>query len=68
MKAAVCLGFDAGKKVKGRKRHILTDTGGLLISGIGHRTGVEDCDGVPDLLTDIRSAYPWLCLVFADVA
>ena len=29
-------GFDAGKKVKGRKRHILTDTGGLLVGAVVH--------------------------------
>ena len=35
-------GFDAGKKVKGRKRHILTDTTGLLVGAIVHEASVQD--------------------------
>ena len=61
-------GFDAGKKVKGRKRHILTDTGGLLVCGIVHSAGIQDRDGAPDLLGAIRTAFPWLRHVFADAA
>lgn len=61
-------GFDAGKKVKGRKRHILTDTGGLLVSGIVHSAGVQDRDGAPGLLAGVRTAFPWLRHVFADAA
>ena len=38
-------GFDAGKKVKGRKRHILTDTTGLLVGAIVHEASVQDRDG-----------------------
>lgn len=61
-------GFDAGKKVKGRKRHILTDTGGLLVCGIVHSAGIQDRDGAPDLLAGVRDAFPWLRHVFADAA
>ena len=61
-------GFDAGKKVNGRKRHILTDTIGLLISGIVHAANVQDRDGAPNLLGGVRSAFPWLRHVFADAA
>lgn len=61
-------GFDAGKKVKGRKRHILTDTSGLLISGIVHSANVQDRDGAPSLLASMRAAFPWLRHVFADAA
>jgi transposase len=43
-------GYDAGKKIKGRKRHILTDTGGLLVGAIVHEAGVQDRDGAPSLL------------------
>ncbi len=59
-------GFDAGKKVKGRKRHILTDTGGLLVAALVHAADVQDRDGAPALLASIRSAFPWLRHVFAD--
>ena len=40
-------GFDAGKKVKGRKRHILTDTGGLLVAVVVHGAEIQDRDGAP---------------------
>ena len=49
-------GFDAGKKVKDRKRHILTDTGGLLIGAIIHAASSQDRDGAPGVLAAIRSA------------
>ena len=42
-------GFDAGKKVDGRKRHIVVDTLGLLIAVMVHITGIQDHDGVPGL-------------------
>jgi putative transposase len=61
----VC-GFDAGKKIKGRKRHILTDTLGLLLFVIVHAAGVQDRDGAPDLLKAVRHRFPWLRHVFAD--
>ena len=59
-------GFDAGKKIKGRKRHILTDTLGLLLFVIVHAAGVQDRDGAPDLLKAARHRFPWLRHVFAD--
>jgi len=43
-------GNDAGKKIKGRKRHILTDTIGLPVGTIVHPADVQDPDGAPDLL------------------
>ena len=38
-------GYDAGKKVKGRKRHILVDTLGLLLIVIVHAANIQDRDG-----------------------
>ena len=61
-------GYDAGKKIKGRKRHILTDTLGLLVTAIVHTADIQDRDGAPDVLTSIRSSFPWLRHVFADGA
>ncbi len=61
-------GYDAGKKIKGRKRHILTDTLGLLLAVIVHSAGIQDRDGAPELLASIASLYPWLRHVFADGA
>lgn len=59
-------GYDAGKKVKGRKRHIITDTLGLMLFVLVHAADVQDRDGAPELLKAIRSRFPWLRHVFAD--
>ena len=59
-------GYDAGKQVKGRKRHIITDTQGLLIGAIVHTADVQDRDGAPHVLAGIRHSFPWLRHVFAD--
>jgi transposase len=61
-------GYDAGKKIKGRKRHILTDTSGHLVAAVVHAADVQDRDGAPMLLGAIRGAFPWLRYVFADSA
>lgn len=59
-------GFDAGKMVKGRKRHIVTDTLGLLVGLVVHGADIQDRDGAPAVLNSIRRSYPWLRHVFAD--
>ena len=59
-------GYAAEKMVKGRKRHILTDTIGLPVRMIVHPANVQDRDGAPDLLASVRNLYPWLRYVFAD--
>ena len=59
-------GYDAGKCIKGRKRHILTDTNGLLVGAIVHAADIQDRDGAPVLLASIRKTLPWLRHVFAD--
>jgi putative transposase len=59
-------GFDAGKKIKGRKRHIITDTIGHLVGAVVHHAGIQERDGTPDVLKSVKSLYPWLRHVFAD--
>jgi transposase len=59
-------GYAAEKMIKGRKRHILTDTIGLPVGMIVHPANVQDRDGAPDLLASVSSLYPWLRHVFAD--
>lgn len=59
-------GYDSGKKIMGRKRHILTDTAGLLVAAIVHEASIQDRDGAPRLLAVIRHAFPWLRHLFAD--
>ena len=59
-------GYDAGKKINGRKRHLLVDSIGLMVAAIVHRADIQDRDGAPLLLATMRSAFPWLRHVFAD--
>lgn len=59
-------GYDAGKKIKGRKRHILTDTLGLLLLITVHAADVQDRDGATDLFKAARHRFPWMRHVFAD--
>ncbi len=59
-------GFDAGKKIKGRKRHLLTDTEGLMVGLVVHGADVQDRDGAPAVVASVRHFCPWLRHVFAD--
>ena len=59
-------GYDAGKKIKGRKRHIVVDTIGLMVGLMVHSADIQDRDGAPDLLQTIKHRWPWLLHVFAD--
>src|SRR5437763_15509126 len=52
-------GYDAGKKVTGRKRHILVDTLGLLLSVAVHPANIQDRDGV-ELVLDEKTRALWL--------
>ncbi len=58
-------GFDPGKKVKGRKRHLLVDTQGLLMRAKVHAADVFDRDGIKPLMEQVgerfsRLSYLWL--------
>ena len=59
-------GYDAGKKVKGKKRHILVDTEGLLMHAIVHAADVQDRDGGIWLLTTLFGLHPFLMKLYAD--
>ena len=59
-------GYDAAKKVMGRKRHIAVDTQGLLLGVVVHAASIQDADGAGDLLRRIKPLYCWLRMVFAD--
>jgi transposase len=60
------MGYDAGKRIKGRKRHIVTDTTGLLVGLQVHSAGIQDRDGAPDVLEAVAARYPMLRHIFAD--
>jgi putative transposase len=51
-------GYDGGKKVKGRKRHLLVDTQGLVLEAKVHSANIQDRDGVKLLLEPVRSTLP----------
>jgi transposase len=59
-------GFDAGKKINGRKRHIVVDTIGLMVGLVVHAADIQDRDGAPAALKTILERWPWLRHVFAD--
>jgi transposase len=60
------VGYDAGKRVKGRKIHALVDTEGLPMKVVVHSAGMQDRDGAALVLARIRNRFPWLQLVWAD--
>ena len=59
-------GYDAGKKVNGRKRHIAVDTGGLLLAVVVTIAGIQDRDAAHQLLTQLRGRFSTVSLVWAD--
>ena len=59
-------GYDAGKKIKGKKRHILVDTQGLLMHAIVHAPDVQDRDGGALLMATLFGAFPFLTRLYAD--
>lgn len=59
-------GYDAGKKVNGRKRHIVTDTLGLLVVVLVTAASVQDRDGGRRVLARAKMAMPSIALVWAD--
>ena len=60
------MGYDAGKKVKGRKVHALVDVEGLPLRVIVHSAGIQDRDGSARVLDRIRKRFPWLELIWAN--
>lgn len=59
-------GLDPAKRVKGRKRHIVTDTDGLLLAVEVHPANIQDCHGAVPLLRAARKRHPSLRHIFAD--
>ena len=53
-------GYDAGKKIKGKKRHILVDTVGLLLHGVVHPANIQDRDGGVLVLDTLFGLFPFL--------
>ena len=59
-------GYDAGKKILGRKRHILVDTLGLILHVVVHSAAIQDRDGAKLVLVRLLARYGWLRCIFVD--
>lgn len=59
-------GFDAAKRVKGRKRHLVTDTAGWPLVVQVHPADIQDNHGAVPLLTSLGRTFPKLRHIFAD--
>src|SRR3712207_7392330 len=53
-------GWDAAKRLKGRKRQVAVNTDGLLLGILVHAADIQDADGLGDLLQRVKPLYPWL--------
>jgi transposase len=60
------IGYDAGKKVKGVKRHIVVDTLGMMLMGQIQSASVQDRDGALPVLAEARRLFPFIQRIFAD--
>jgi transposase len=60
------VGYDAAKQIKGRKRHILVDTLGLLLGVLVTPANVTERDGARDLLMDTLGWFAWLRMLWVD--
>lgn len=63
---AATRGYDAGKRINGRKRHIAVDTLGLVLAVVITAASVQDRDGAFSLLTSLRERFSTITLVWAD--
>jgi putative transposase len=61
-------GYDGGKKVKGRKRHLLVDTQGLVLKAKVHAANVLDWEGINSLLRRANVEFPRLKHLWLDSA
>jgi putative transposase len=59
-------GFDSAKRIRGRKRHIVTDTQGFLLAVLIHAANIQDNHGAVPLLAALRQTFPKLQHIFAD--
>lgn len=62
----LCRGVDGGKKVKGRKQHIITDTMGLLLAVFVHAANIHDSKAAWDVIVQLRGRFVRLIKIFAD--
>lgn len=59
-------GYDGGKRISGRKRHLLVDTSGLVLRAVVHTADIQDRAAVPLLLTNADTSFPTLQHLWVD--
>ncbi len=59
-------GYDGGKKIQGRKRHIITDTLGFILAVVIHNADIQDREGAKQVIENLRYDYPRLKKILAD--
>lgn len=59
-------GYDAGKKILGRKRHLVVDTLGLILGVLVTAANISDSAGARQLLPKVLERFGWLRLIWAD--
>jgi len=59
-------GYDAGKKINGRKRHIMVDTIGMIIAVVVHEASIQDRDGAKLVFVKFKKGFTRLKLIWAD--
>jgi len=59
-------GFDAGKKIKGIKRHIIVDTMGLVLAVVIQSASIQDRDGSKEVIERLTLKYKGVVKIFAD--
>ena len=60
------MGYDAAKRIKGKKRHLLVDTTELVLHAIVHAADIQDRDGGAILMATLFGLYPFLLKLYAD--
>ena len=60
-------GYDGGKQLSGRKRHLLVETTGLVLKVVVHVANIQDREGVRLLLEPIKGVFPRMKKVWRDV-
>lgn len=62
----ICRGIDGGKKIKGRKRHIIVDTMGLLLAVVVHAANEHDSKAALNVIAKLRGRFCRLVKIIAD--
>jgi putative transposase len=66
LESGVSCGYDAGKKVKGRKRHVVVDAMGLLLNLVVHDAHIQDRDGARNVLWELFNQCEEIVKILAD--